>query len=77
MDSKKNTLTYADYIKGIEDLNPDEQLRLVEIISARLKGRIKNTAQEHRITELEGLGADLWKDMDVQEYIRGERASWD
>ena len=31
----------------------------------------------HSIMELEGLGADLWKDIDAQEYVNKERESWD
>jgi len=29
------------------------------------------------ITELRGLGADIWKDVDAADYIRKERDSWD
>jgi hypothetical protein len=29
-----------------------------------------------RILELEGLGADLWRSIDVDKYIREERDSW-
>jgi hypothetical protein len=31
----------------------------------------------HRITELKGLGAELWKDESTDEYLRKERESWD
>ena len=31
---------------------------------------------KHSIMELEGLGADFWRTIDVEEYIRRERASW-
>jgi hypothetical protein len=30
-----------------------------------------------RLRELKGLGKDLWRSIDVDEYIRQERASWD
>jgi len=37
MATKKVSLTYNDYVRGIQDLRPDEQLSLVEILSAGLK----------------------------------------
>ena len=77
MENKNNFLTYDDYVKGIQKLKPEEQLSLVEIISAQLKKSFRRKARQHRITELEGLGADIWKDIDVQDYLRKERESWD
>ncbi|MCL2710656.1 MAG: hypothetical protein FWE95_07230 [Planctomycetaceae bacterium] len=31
----------------------------------------------HSIMELKGLGAELWKDESVDDYLRTERESWD
>jgi hypothetical protein len=31
----------------------------------------------HSILELEGLGMEVWKDVDVEKYIEEERNSWD
>ena len=77
MSKKNNSLTYDDYVEGIENLNAEEQLSLLEKISARLKKNFQTEANRHRITELEGLGADIWKDIDIQDYLRNERESWD
>jgi len=33
--------------------------------------------QRPNILKLEGLGAELWRSIDVDKYIREERASWD
>ena len=30
-----------------------------------------------RISDLRGVGAEIWQDEDVNEYIRKERDSWD
>jgi hypothetical protein len=76
MSTKKDRLSYEDYIKGIKGLKPEEQLNLVEVISAQLKKEIVKKKVKHSILELEGLGADLWKNIDVQEYLRKERESW-
>jgi hypothetical protein len=76
--SKKVSITYKDYIKGLYDLEPEEQLSLLEIISSRLKNVIgRKKIKKHSIMELEGLGADIWKGVDAQKYVIKERESWD
>ncbi len=76
METRKTSISYSDYVRGIKFLNIDEQLALLEIISARLKksiGQKKKTS----IMELEGLGANMWKDIEAQDYVQKERESWD
>jgi len=77
MEKKKVPLRYEDYVRGIKGLKPDEQLSLVEIISARLKKTLGGKKPKHSVMELEGLGADVWKGINAQEYVRTERESWD
>ena len=76
MARKKALLTYDDYARGIQSLKPEEQLSLLEIISARLKKTLGKKRIKHSILELEGLGAEIWKGIDAQEYVRKERESW-
>ena len=76
MVEKKTMLTYDDYVRGIQDLEPEEQLSLVEIISARLKKIIGKKTKRRSIMELEGLGADIWESIEAQDYVRKERESW-
>ncbi|NWG04909.1 MAG: hypothetical protein HXY44_18805 [Syntrophaceae bacterium] len=77
MATKKSTLRFEDYIKGIERLRPDEQLNLIQIISARLKTNLRRGKVKHSLMELEGLGAPIWKGIDAQQYVNKERKSWD
>ena len=77
MATKKLTLRFEDYVKGIGRLRPDEQLNLMEIISARLRTNLKRKKQKHSVMELEGLGAPIWKGVDAQQYVCKERKSWD
>lgn len=73
----KNTpLSYDDCARSVSMLTQEEQLRLLELISANLRRNLKKR-KKHSIMELEGLGAEIWKGMDAQEYIRRERESWD
>jgi hypothetical protein len=47
------------------------------MISANLKRALRKKRVTHSIMELEGLGADIWKGIDAQEYVREGRESWD
>ncbi len=75
MELQKKTLSYKDYIEGIKTLKINEQLDLIDALSACIKERILK--KSHSIMELEGLGADIWKGIDAQEYVSRERESWD
>ncbi len=76
MTKAKESLTYNDYIKGIKSLKLEEQLSLVEIISASLKSALRKKRVKNSILELEGLGSEIWKSIDAQAYVREERESW-
>jgi len=69
--------SYDDYVKKIQTLTPEEQLSLIKVISAGLQKTLKGKKAKHTVMELEGLGADIWKGVDAQEYVRKERNSWD
>jgi hypothetical protein len=69
--------TYDDYVKKIQTLTPEEQMSLIKVISAGLKKTLRGEKAKHSVMELEGLGADIWKGVDAQEYVLKERNSWD
>jgi hypothetical protein len=77
MPENSGPTSYMDYVKGIDRLKPEEQLSLLGIISSRLKRTISRKARASSILELEGLGAEAWKGVDAQEYVRKERQTWD
>jgi hypothetical protein len=52
-------------------------MNLLEIISARLKKSIGKKRKKNSIMELEGLGANIWKGIDAQDYVQKERDAWD
>ena len=76
MTTRKTSLSYNDYVRGIRSLKPEEQLSLVEVISVGLKTAMRKQTIKHSIMELEGLGADIWKGIDAQRYVHEERESW-
>ena len=76
MSNKKNAMTYDDYVRGIQTLNPEEQLSLIELLSSRLKKSVTEKRIKHSILELEGLGAEIWQGIEAQKYVKKERESW-
>ena len=69
------TNPYDDILKRAQaELTPGEQQKLAEVL-AQHAGRKNGGA--HQVTDLRGLGKDIWKDVDADEYVAGERDSWD
>jgi len=62
--------------KEIERLDYDNKINLM----ARLVFMLKWTPvseKSHKITDLKGLGRDIWENVDIEDYIKKERESWD
>lgn len=78
MAAHKSRMTYDDVVATLPHLDPEEQVNLLHILSAALKKAIApHKARRHSLTELEGLGAEIWTKVKVEDYIRRERDSWD
>ncbi len=61
-----------ELISKVKSLSQDERGKLIKIIM-----EIEVSPKEkHDLTELAGLGAEIWKDIDAQEYVNKERADW-
>jgi hypothetical protein len=56
-------------------LSRTEQLRLISQLADHLR---THTAPETRtsILELQGLGKEIWRGIDAQEYVDRERNAW-
>lgn len=68
--------TYDQVLKMTKRLKLPEQLQLLETLSRMVRDQVTET-KSHSIMELEGLGAEIWRDVDAQAYIDQERASWE
>ncbi len=62
-------------LEEVEKLNHAEQLRLLEQIAVLIRNKttIKTTRS---ILEIQGMGKDVWKNIDAQKYVDKERDSW-
>jgi hypothetical protein len=65
---------YENARKSVEALEPADQLRLVAELVSRLSGSMERHPRS--LLELEGLGRDIWQGVEVDEYLRRERSSW-
>lgn len=62
-------------LREIRDLSREQQL----VIATQLQNELRGSAGGGRrsLMELRGLGKEIWEDIDVAEYVRQERQSWD
>ncbi len=64
-------LTVKELIEAAKRLKLQDRERLVRALT-------RNRARPRRhITELRGLGKEIWQGQDAQEYINAERDSWE
>ena len=74
------TYAYREVLNEVanqaQKLTLEEQLRLLEDLAGLIRQQMP-PKRKHSILELEGLGQEIWKGIDAQEYINQERDSWD
>jgi len=70
-----STDTYQEILSQIYCLTPADQLRLLEDLAAIIRQQV-TPEPRHSVLEFEGVGQEVWKDINVQEYIDQERDSW-
>jgi hypothetical protein len=70
-----STTAYYEVLSRIQRLTPADQLRLLEELAALVRRQVTTQARRS-ILELQGLGKEIWQDIDAQEYVDRERASW-
>ena len=65
-------------LAGLSEAELDDLRKRVSA-NHRLRSLLRSggdTEKKHSILELEGLGAEFWRSIDVDAYIRQERESW-
>ena len=58
-------------IEAAKRLTADDRERLVHALQQ------SDSVRQRRITEMRGLGKDLWRSVEAQEYVDAERDSWE
>ena len=63
-------------LKQIDELNLTQKKNIIKHIHSSIKNK-ENIKNRRLLLELEGLGEDLWRGIDVEKYINTERNSWE
>ena len=66
---------YNSAKRSVQALGPSDQLRLIAELAASLRGEVERQPRRS-LLELQGLGKEVWQGVDVEEYLRQERSSW-
>ena len=66
----------TDVLRISEQLSPADQLRLIGLLSDRLRSEMAAYTEPIDMLSLAGMGADLWQEIDVAAYLEQERTSW-
>lgn len=67
----------TELLKLASQLPEQQQLELISRLSSRLLSKKVLEAKPKTWMEMAGLGEEIWKDIDAQEYVNEERASWE
>lgn len=60
----------------VEMLDNVSKIDLLQKILSSLKLDSLSAEKKHFLSELKGLGKELWKKTDIENYIENERESW-
>lgn len=67
--------TYQEILKQARSLTPEEQLQLIDDLISIARHRV-TSKPKRSIMEPRGLGKEICKGINAQEYINQERDSW-
>ena len=64
-------------IKAIcSDIDSLEPVSKMDVLAHLISSLRFNLAKTHRISELKGVGAEIWKKLDIESYLKKERSEW-
>lgn len=70
-----NSTRYEHILAEASRLDAADQRRLLNDLATLLPR--SGPAQQRSITELRGLGKEVWQGIDAQAYVNAERDAWD
>jgi len=69
-------LSLDDALHISDQLSLDDQLRLIRLLSERVRHNLDTAGEPVDMLSLAGLGAEIWRQIDVDAYVAAERANW-
>ena len=70
-------MTIAKILQQAKTLSGQERKELVKLLVDSLDVSEVAPRQQRRLSELRGLGKEIWEGIDSQEYIDQLRSAWD
>ncbi len=70
-------MTVLEVLEQAKALKPSERKELVKLLIDTLDVSEVSTSRPHRLSELRGLGKEIWAGIDAQEYVNQLRSEWD
>ena len=70
-------MTIAEILLQAKTLSVQERKELVKLLVDSLDVTEAVPRQQRHLSELRGLGKEIWKSIDVQEYVNQLRSEWD
>lgn len=64
------------YDEHIKQLPREEQAQLLDLLRNELENG-EDTGQRHSILELHGLGKEIWRGVDPEDYVKRLRDEWE
>jgi hypothetical protein len=72
-----NSVQVERIVDEIKIMDYYAKLEILEKVVRLLREPVKKSKQHYSLLQLEGLGKEIWQDVNVNEYIDRERDSWD
>ena len=70
-------MTIADILQQAKTLSAQERKELVKLLVDSLDVSEVAPRRQRRLSELRGLGKDIWQGIDAQAYVDQLRSEWD
>jgi hypothetical protein len=70
-------MTIAEILQQAKTLSGQERKELVKSLVDSLEVSETAPCQQRRLSELRGLGKEIWESIDAQEYVNQLRSEWD
>lgn len=69
-------MTIQEIIQAVQQLSNTERDELMSALQT-LPDTTATSSQQYRLSDLRGVGAEIWREVDAQEYINELRDEWD
>ena len=62
-------MTLQEMIQEAQKLSVEEREQLAQALQLMSQATPQQIAKKHRLSDLRGLGAEIWRAIDAQEYV--------